>query len=79
MEQLESQAQIEWSFPLLTLRSLCSIVDLVPFFSTLCCSFNGSSTYPPHYAADYPPPSSDQVMKRLEHIIEGEFLDGLDS
>uniref|UniRef100_A0A671KFZ4 Protein dopey-2-like n=1 Tax=Sinocyclocheilus anshuiensis TaxID=1608454 RepID=A0A671KFZ4_9TELE len=66
-------------FPLLTLRSLCSIVDLVPFFSTLCCSFNGSSTHLPHYAADYPPPSSDQVMKRLEHIIEGEFLDGLDS
>uniref|UniRef100_A0A8C1JB24 DOP1 leucine zipper like protein B n=1 Tax=Cyprinus carpio TaxID=7962 RepID=A0A8C1JB24_CYPCA len=66
-------------FPLLTIRSLCSIVDLVPFFSTLCCSFNGSSTLLPHYAADYPPPSSDQVMKRLEHIIEGEFLDGLDS
>uniref|UniRef100_A0A672SYC2 DOP1 leucine zipper like protein B n=1 Tax=Sinocyclocheilus grahami TaxID=75366 RepID=A0A672SYC2_SINGR len=66
-------------FPLLTLRSLCSIVDLVPFFSTLCCSFNGSSAHLPHYAADYPPPSSDQVMKRLEHIIEGEFLDGLDS
>uniref|UniRef100_A0A672SXW5 DOP1 leucine zipper like protein B n=1 Tax=Sinocyclocheilus grahami TaxID=75366 RepID=A0A672SXW5_SINGR len=65
-------------FPLLTLRSLCSIVDLVPFFSTLCCSFNGSSAHLPHYAADYPPPSSDQVMKRLEHIIEGEFLDGLD-
>uniref|UniRef100_A0A673NDD2 Protein dopey-2-like n=1 Tax=Sinocyclocheilus rhinocerous TaxID=307959 RepID=A0A673NDD2_9TELE len=66
-------------FPLLTLRSLCSIVDLVPFFSTLCCSFYGSSAHLPHYAADYPPPSSDQVMKRLEHIIEGEFLDGLDS
>ncbi|XP_051761489.1 protein dopey-2 [Ctenopharyngodon idella] len=66
-------------FPLLTLRSLCSIVDLVPFFSTLCCSFNGSPAHLPHYAADYPPPSSDQVMKRLEHIIEGEFLDGMDS
>ncbi|XDV30294.1 hypothetical protein PO909_033239 [Leuciscus waleckii] len=66
-------------FPLLTLRSLCSIVDLVPFFSTLCCSFNGSSAHLPHYAVDYPPPSSDQVMKRLENIIEGEFLDGMDS
>uniref|UniRef100_A0A673LZK4 Protein dopey-2-like n=1 Tax=Sinocyclocheilus rhinocerous TaxID=307959 RepID=A0A673LZK4_9TELE len=66
-------------FPLLTLRSLCSIVDLVPFFSTLCCSFNGSSVHLPHYVADYPPSSSDQVMKRLEHIIEGEFLDGMDN
>uniref|UniRef100_A0A671LRW5 Protein dopey-2-like n=1 Tax=Sinocyclocheilus anshuiensis TaxID=1608454 RepID=A0A671LRW5_9TELE len=66
-------------FPLLTLRSICSIVDLVPFFSTLCCSFNGSSVHLPHYVADYPPSSSDQVMKRLEHIIEGEFLDGMDN
>ncbi|KAK2904895.1 hypothetical protein Q8A67_006694 [Cirrhinus molitorella] len=66
-------------FPLLTLRSLYSIVDLVPFFSTLCCSFNGSSAHLPRYAAEYPPPSSDKVMKHLEHIIEGEFLDGLDS
>uniref|UniRef100_A0A672SSN9 DOP1 leucine zipper like protein B n=1 Tax=Sinocyclocheilus grahami TaxID=75366 RepID=A0A672SSN9_SINGR len=66
-------------FPLLTLRSLCSVVDLVPFFSTLCCSFNGSSVHLPHYVADYPPSSSDQVMKRLEHIIEGEFLDGMDN
>uniref|UniRef100_A0A8C1M342 DOP1 leucine zipper like protein B n=1 Tax=Cyprinus carpio TaxID=7962 RepID=A0A8C1M342_CYPCA len=66
-------------FPLLTLRSLCSIVDLVPFFSTLCCSFNGSSVHLPHYVADYPPSSSDQVMKRLEHITEGEFLDGMDN
>lgn len=67
-------------FPLLTLRSLYSIVDLVPFFNTLCCSFNGSSSaHLSHYAADYPPSSSDQVMKRLEHITEGEFLDGMDS
>lgn len=69
-------------FPLLTLRSLTSVVDLVPFFNILCCSFNGSSspsTPLPRYAADYPPPSSDRILKRLEHIIEGEFLDGMDS
>ncbi|XP_051564848.1 protein dopey-2-like [Myxocyprinus asiaticus] len=69
-------------FPLLTLRSLSSIVDLVPFFSTLCCSFNGSSCPSmllSHSAADYPPSSRERVMKHLEHIITGEFLDGMDS
>ncbi|KAA0715639.1 Protein dopey-2 [Triplophysa tibetana] len=68
-------------FPLLTLRSLSSIVDLVPFFNTLCCSFTSSSSLSaplPRYTADYPPPSSHRVMKRLEQIIEGEFLDGMD-
>lgn len=69
-------------FPLLTLRSLSSIVDLVPFFNTLCCSFTSSisiSTPLPQNTADYPPPNSDRVMKHLENIIEGEFLDGMDS
>ncbi|XP_051566221.1 protein dopey-2-like isoform X2 [Myxocyprinus asiaticus] len=69
-------------FPLLTLRSIISIVDLVPFFNTLCCSFNGSSspsTPLSHTVADYPPSSSERVMKHLEHITEGEFLDGMDS
>lgn len=69
-------------FPLLTLRSLTSVMDLVPFFNILCCSFNGSSgpsTPLPRYAAVYPPPSSDRILKQLEHIIEGEFLDGMES
>ncbi|XP_072542477.1 protein DOP1B isoform X2 [Salminus brasiliensis] len=65
-------------FPLLTLRSLSSITQLVPFFQTLCCSFNGSgcSPQPP---ADYPPRSPSRVLQQLELITEGEFLDGLDS
>ncbi|TRY97220.1 hypothetical protein DNTS_013715 [Danionella cerebrum] len=65
-------------FPLLTLRSLGSMVDLVPFFRTLCCSFNSSSATLPQYTAEYPPSSREGVMKRLEHITEGEFLDGMD-
>ena len=65
-------------FPLLTLRSLSAITQLVPFFQTLCCSFSGSghSLQPP---ADYPPRSSSRVLQQLELITEEEFLDGLDS
>ncbi|XP_066542058.1 protein dopey-2 [Hoplias malabaricus] len=65
-------------FPLLTLRSLSSITQLVPFFQTLCSSFSGSGHYP-HPPADYPCPNSNRVLQRLELITEEEFLDGLDS
>ncbi|KAG9271028.1 protein dopey-2 [Astyanax mexicanus] len=65
-------------FPLLTLRSLSSITQLVPFFQTLCSSFSGSG-HSPQPPADYPPPSSRRVLQQLELITEGEFLDGLDS
>ncbi|KAI4805249.1 hypothetical protein KUCAC02_009875 [Chaenocephalus aceratus] len=70
-------------FPLLTQRSLSSITQLVPFFRTLCCSFQGSSPCSPsmpHFpAADYPPSNADTVLKRLEYIIEEEFLDSVES
>uniref|UniRef100_A0A3B4BRG1 Dopey N-terminal domain-containing protein n=1 Tax=Pygocentrus nattereri TaxID=42514 RepID=A0A3B4BRG1_PYGNA len=65
-------------FPLLALRSLSSITQLVPFFQTLCCSFS-CSDHSPQPTADYPPPSSSRVLQQLELITEGEFLDGLDS
>ncbi|KAF3843169.1 hypothetical protein F7725_002018 [Dissostichus mawsoni] len=70
-------------FPLLTQRSLSSITQLVPFLRTLCCSFQGSSPCSPsmpHFpAADYPPSNADTVLKRLEYIIEEEFLDSVES
>ncbi|KAK5861103.1 hypothetical protein PBY51_022523 [Eleginops maclovinus] len=70
-------------FPLLTQRSLSSITQLVPFLQTLCCSFQGSSRYSPtmtHFpAADYPPSNAEAVLKRLEYIIEEEFLDSMES
>ncbi|TSU63004.1 Protein dopey-2 [Bagarius yarrelli] len=61
-------------FPLLTLSSLSSITQLMPFFQTLCCSFCRStlSPYPP---AEYPPSNADRVLQRLELITEQEFLD----
>ncbi|XP_044221081.1 protein dopey-2 [Thunnus albacares] len=70
-------------FPLLTQSSLSSITQLVPFFRTLCCSFQGPPPYShpmPHFpVADYPASSSDGVMKRLKHITEEEFLDSMES
>ncbi|XP_067372078.1 protein dopey-2 isoform X2 [Channa argus] len=70
-------------FPLLTQRSVSSITQLLPFLRTLCCSFQGpaSSSLPmPHFpVADYPPASSVIVLRRLEHIIEEEFLDSMES
>ncbi|XP_026231873.1 protein dopey-2 isoform X2 [Anabas testudineus] len=70
-------------FPLLTQRFLSSITQLLPFFRTLCCSFQGPpscSNSMSHFpVADYPAASSDTVLKRLEQIIEEEFLDSMES
>uniref|UniRef100_A0A8C7M6B4 DOP1 leucine zipper like protein B n=1 Tax=Oncorhynchus kisutch TaxID=8019 RepID=A0A8C7M6B4_ONCKI len=68
-------------FPLLTRRFLTSITQLAPFLHTLCCSFQGTSpSSPPDYpVTDYPAASADQVLKRLEHITEEEFLDSMES
>ncbi|CAL8268398.1 unnamed protein product [Lota lota] len=74
-------------FPLLSQRSLPSITHLVPFFHTLCCSFQGPSAQSPSAPgparsqpmADYPAASSDGVLRRLEAITEEEFLDPMES
>lgn len=68
-------------FPLLSRRFLTSITQLAPFLHTLCCSFQGTSpSSPPDYpVTDYPAVSADQVLKRLEHITEEEFLDSMES
>lgn len=70
-------------FPLLTQRSLMSITQLVPFLSTLCCSFQGPPPYNepmPHFpTAEYPASNSETVLKRLENTIEEEFLDCMES
>ncbi|XP_040004041.1 protein dopey-2 isoform X2 [Xiphias gladius] len=70
-------------FPLLTQRSLSSITQLLPFLRTLCCSFQGPPPYAhpmPHCpVADYPAASPDTVLRKLEHIIEEEFLDFMES
>ncbi|XP_053295219.1 protein dopey-2 [Pleuronectes platessa] len=70
-------------FPLLTQCSLRSITHLLPFLRTLCCSFqvpppNGHLMQ--HYPiADYPATNPRAVLRKLEHIIEKEFLDSTES
>ncbi|XP_034430111.1 protein dopey-2 [Hippoglossus hippoglossus] len=70
-------------FPLLTQCSLHSITQLLPFLRTLCCSFQ---VPPPNGhlmqhcpIADYPATSPGAVLRKLEHIIEKEFLDSTES
>ncbi|KAM7407321.1 hypothetical protein PAMA_003171 [Pampus argenteus] len=70
-------------FPLLTLSSLSSITELLPFLRTICYSFQGPPPYShttSHFpVVDYPASCSDGVLKRLEHITEEEFLDSVES
>ncbi|KAJ8352474.1 hypothetical protein SKAU_G00239500 [Synaphobranchus kaupii] len=68
-------------FPLLTLRSISSITQLVPFLRVLGCSFRSRGTDPqPHPlpVAEYPAANSNVVLRKLEQVIEGEFLECLD-
>ncbi|CAJ1079517.1 protein dopey-2 [Xyrichtys novacula] len=81
---LSEESSTEYlEFPLLTQHSLSSITQLLPFLRILCCSFQGPPPYSDsmrHYpVADYPASCSDTVLKRLEQIIEEEFLDSLES
>ncbi|XP_034043163.1 protein dopey-2 isoform X2 [Thalassophryne amazonica] len=72
-------------FPLLTQHSLSSITQLVPFFYTLCCSFQGPPLH--KYSLDHPSPHcpvadyplDKAVLKRLETITEEEFLDNMEN
>lgn len=70
-------------FPLVTQRSLSSIIQLLPFLCTLCCSFQGppphSQAMPHRPVADYPAASSHTVLRRLELITEEEFLDSMET
>lgn len=77
----EECATEQLEFPLLTQRSLTSITQLLPFLHTLCCSFQSNPSYDhlmSHFpVANYPPTSSEKVLKKLEQITEEEFLDSL--
>ncbi|KAJ8388524.1 hypothetical protein AAFF_G00132380 [Aldrovandia affinis] len=69
-------------FPLLTLRSVSSIAQLGPFLQVLCCSFRGPASDPqphPGPAAQYPAANGNAVLRKLEQITEGEFLESMDS
>ncbi|KAL0963641.1 hypothetical protein UPYG_G00308960 [Umbra pygmaea] len=79
LSELSSTERLE--FPLLTLHSLSSITQLLPFLRALSSSFQGTSPSSPaeYPVADYPAASTDQVQRRLEHITEEEFLDPMEN
>ncbi|XP_064183737.1 protein dopey-2 [Anguilla rostrata] len=79
---IEAMKPERLEFPLLTLRSISSITQLVPFLRVLGCSFRGPGTDPqPHPlpVAEYPAANSKVVLRKLEQVIEGEFLECMDS
>ncbi|XP_036396715.1 protein dopey-2-like [Megalops cyprinoides] len=66
--------------PLLTMHSISSITELMPFFRVLACSFKSPGNDPhPQPVAHYPAHNSNVILKKLEDIIEGEFLERMDN
>ncbi|XP_066563105.1 protein dopey-2 [Amia ocellicauda] len=67
-------------FPLLTLPTISNIMQLVSFFKILSCNFKGPGTRSMSVpTVEYPAPNSEAVMRKLEHNIECEFLENMDS
>ncbi|NXH10812.1 DOP2 protein, partial [Bucco capensis] len=72
-------------FPLLNLRSISSITQLMPFFKTSCCAFttNGSDSQNSHTFAspsvDYVGSNGIKILQQLEQSVECDFLESMES
>ncbi|NXA76493.1 DOP2 protein, partial [Thryothorus ludovicianus] len=67
-------------FPLLTLHSVSSITQLMPFFQTLCWAFTAQNSHPSAAASvDSPGSSSLRTLQQLEDGVECDFLEKLES
>ncbi|NXQ64829.1 DOP2 protein, partial [Anthoscopus minutus] len=72
-------------FPLLTLHSVSSITQLMPFFQTLCWAFTarGSDSQNSHPSAaasmDSPGSNSIRILQQLEDSVECDFLENMES
>ncbi|XP_030805528.1 LOW QUALITY PROTEIN: protein dopey-2 [Camarhynchus parvulus] len=72
-------------FPLLSLHSVSSITQLLPFFQTLCWAFTAPGSDPhnchPSAAApvDSPGSNSSRVLQQLEESVELDFLENMES
>ncbi|XP_009083250.1 PREDICTED: LOW QUALITY PROTEIN: protein dopey-2 [Acanthisitta chloris] len=70
--------------PLLTLRSVSSITQLMPFFKTLCWAFtaHGSESQNSHPSAsvsmDYVACNGLKILKQLEDSVECDFLENME-
>ncbi|XP_050188714.1 protein dopey-2 isoform X1 [Myiozetetes cayanensis] len=71
-------------FPLLTLRSVSSITQLVPFFHTLCRAFTANSgqsqnSHPsPAVSMDFAGSNSTKILQQLEDSVECDFLENME-
>ncbi|NXF72355.1 DOP2 protein, partial [Sclerurus mexicanus] len=72
-------------FPLLTLRSISSITQLMPFFKTLCWAFTANrsasqNSHPsPAVSMDYVGSNSIKILQQLEDSVECDFLENMES
>uniref|UniRef100_U3K758 DOP1 leucine zipper like protein B n=2 Tax=Ficedula albicollis TaxID=59894 RepID=U3K758_FICAL len=72
-------------FPLLSLHSVSSITQLIPFFQTLCWAFtaHGSDSQNSHPSAApslHPPGSnSSRILQQLEDSVQWDFLENLET
>uniref|UniRef100_A0A8C0VBW7 DOP1 leucine zipper like protein B n=1 Tax=Cyanistes caeruleus TaxID=156563 RepID=A0A8C0VBW7_CYACU len=72
-------------FPLLTLHSVSSITQLMPFFQTLCWAFTARGTdsqnSQPSAAASMDSLSSNsiRILQQLEDSVEWDFLENMES
>ncbi|XP_041343706.1 protein dopey-2 [Pyrgilauda ruficollis] len=72
-------------FPLLSLRSVSSITQLLPFFQTLCWAFTarGSDPHNSHPSAaasvDSLGSNSSRILQQLEDSVECDFLENMES
>lgn len=68
--------------PLLRQRSLSSIRQLMPFFTTLNCAFKSQSKLPADTRApplfEFPVEETPRVLKQLEECVEYDFLEHLE-
>ncbi|MGH0122798.1 UNVERIFIED_CONTAM: hypothetical protein FKN15_003285 [Acipenser sinensis] len=83
MSEMNNSKNLE--FPLLTLRSISSITQLVPFLKILSCTFKAHTGGDQGASArsvlplEYPAANSDGILKKLEESIECEFLESMDN
>uniref|UniRef100_A0A8C5IGP6 DOP1 leucine zipper like protein B n=1 Tax=Junco hyemalis TaxID=40217 RepID=A0A8C5IGP6_JUNHY len=85
--KLSANEIILWNarFPLLSLRSVSSITQLLPFFQTLCWAFTapGSAHHhcQPSAAAPLHSPgsSTSALLQQLEQSVELDFLENMES
>ncbi|MBN3274071.1 DOP2 protein, partial [Polyodon spathula] len=83
MSEMNNSNHLE--FPLLTLHSISSITQLVPFLKILSCTFKAhtgrdqSASVRSVLPLEYPAANSDGILKKLEESIECEFLESMDN